>query len=120
MIVITHHGIGTNIYREGRGELLDTLYKPALAVIEISARYRIVPAKIGAPDTSRYAMIVRRVIKRDLLVTGASHNAIHFLRRTVDCREFQLLCKKLAVPQNVTLTHSCVGEQISLHHANKY
>ena len=48
MVMITHHGIGTDFYREMRGKLLDMCHQPLLAMIEILTGHRIVTTQIGA------------------------------------------------------------------------
>lgn len=56
--MVGHHGIGTDVDREGIGQLSQALSNPALAVFVVLAGKGVFATEEGAADTSEYRMAV--------------------------------------------------------------
>lgn len=63
MVVIAHHSISEQFYREDVGQMPETCLDPATAVLEAFAAEPVFSAEKGPPDAASRAVVVRRVVE---------------------------------------------------------
>ena len=73
--MIMQNGIGAHVDSKHRAEQLDAIHNPLAAVFKVKASVGIFTTQECPSNTSGDAMVVRRVLQRDLTVSWLRHGS---------------------------------------------